>query len=45
VHRDSGTHRFKRLGQRYDRTERTTLPLLTLAHADIDIRRLIETEF
>jgi hypothetical protein len=37
--------RFKRLGLRYDRTERTTLPLLTLACAVIDIRRLIKTEF
>jgi transposase len=36
--------RFKRLGLRYDRTERTTLPLLTLACAIINIRRLIKTE-
>jgi transposase len=37
--------RFKRLGLRYDRTERTTLPLLTLACAVINTRRLIKTEF
>lgn len=37
--------RFKRLGLRYDRTERTTLPLLTLACAVINVRRLIKTEF
>ena len=37
--------RFKRLGLRYDRTERTTLPLLTLAGIIINIRRLIKTEF
>ena len=37
--------RFKRLGLRYDRTERTTLPLLTLACAVINARRLIKTEF
>lgn len=36
--------RFKRLGLRYDRTERTTRPLLTLACAVINIRRLIKTE-
>jgi hypothetical protein len=36
--------RFKRLG-RYDRTERTTLPLLTLACAIINVRRLIKSEF
>ena len=35
--------RFKRLGLRYDRTERTTLPLLTLACAVINVRRLIKT--
>ena len=29
---------------RYGRTERTTLPLLTLACAVINIRRLIKTE-
>jgi transposase len=37
--------RFKRLGLRYDRTERTTLPLLTLACTVINTRRLIKTEF
>jgi transposase len=37
--------RFKRLGLRYDRTERTTLPLLTLACTVINVRRLIKTEF
>ena len=37
--------RFKRLGLRYDRTERTTRPLLTPACAAINLRRLIETEF
>ena len=37
--------RFKRLGLRYDRTERTTLPLLILACAVINVRRLIKTEF
>jgi transposase len=37
--------RFKRLGPRYDRTERTTLPLLILACAVINVRRLIKTEF
>jgi hypothetical protein len=37
--------RFKRLGLRYDRTERTTRPLLTLACAVINLRRLINTEF
>lgn len=37
--------RFKRLGLRYDRTERTTLPLLILACTVINIRRLIKTEF
>jgi transposase len=36
--------RFKRLGLRYDRTERTTLPLLTLACTIINVRRLIKTE-
>jgi transposase len=36
--------RFKRLGLRYDRTERTTLPLLTLACTVINIRRLVKTE-
>jgi len=34
--------RFKRLGLRYDRTERTTLPLLVLACAVINVRRLIK---
>ena len=37
--------RFKRLGLRYDRTERTTLPLLTLACVVINTRRLIKTGF
>ena len=37
--------RFKRLGLRYDRTERTTLPLLILACAVINVHRLIKTEF
>jgi transposase len=37
--------RFKRLGLRYDRTERTTLPLLTLACTVINIRKLIKIEF
>jgi transposase len=36
--------RFKRLGLRYDRTERTTLPLLTLACTVINTRRLIKNE-
>jgi transposase len=36
--------RFKRLGLRYDRTEPTTLPLLTLACTVINIRGLIKTE-
>lgn len=37
--------RFKRLGLRYDRTESTTLPLLTLACAVSNVRRLIKSEF
>jgi transposase len=37
--------RFKRLGLPYDRTERTARPLLTLACAVINVRRLIKTEF
>ena len=37
--------RFKRLGLRYDCTERTTLPLLTLACAVINVRRLIKSGF
>jgi transposase len=37
--------RFKRLGLRYDRTERTLAPLLTLAMAVINLRRLIQNEF
>ena len=37
--------RFKRLGLRYERTQRTTLPLLTLACAVINVRRLIKPEF
>jgi transposase len=36
--------RFKRLGLRYDRTERAILPLLTLACTVINVRRLIKTE-
>jgi transposase len=36
--------RFKRLGLRYDRTERTTRPLLTLCCTLINIRRMIKTE-
>ena len=35
--------RFKRLGLRYDRTERTTLALLTLACTVINVRRLAST--
>ena len=44
--RKAGCHwllRFKRLGLRYDRTARTMLPLLTLACAVINVRRLIKT--
>jgi transposase len=37
--------RFKRLGLRYDRTERTLAPLLTLGMALINIRRLVEHQF
>jgi hypothetical protein len=33
--------RLKRLGLRYDRTGRTTLPLLTSAYPIINVRRLI----
>jgi transposase len=33
--------RFKRLGLRYDRTKRTTRPLLTLACVLINLRRLV----
>ncbi len=36
--------RFKRLGLRCDRTERTTLALLTLACTVINVRRLIKIE-
>lgn len=36
--------RFTRLGLRYDRTERTTLALLTLACTVINVRRLIKIE-
>jgi hypothetical protein len=36
--------RFKRLGLRYDRTERTALALLTLACTVINVRRLIKIE-
>ena len=37
--------RFKSLGLRYDRTERTLAPLLTLAMALINLRRLVQKEF
>lgn len=37
--------RFKRLGMRYDRTERTLSPLLTLGMVLINLRRLVEHEF
>jgi IS5 family transposase len=37
--------RFKRLGLRYDRTERTLAPLLTLAMVLINLHRLVENEF
>jgi transposase len=37
--------RFKRLGLRYDRTERTLAPLLTLAMVLINLRCLIQKEF
>lgn len=37
--------RFKRLGLRYDRTERTLAPLLTLAMVLINLRRLVQNEF
>jgi len=37
--------RFKRLGLRYDRTERTLAPLLTLGMVLINLRRLVEAEF
>lgn len=36
--------RFKRLGLRYDRTERTLRPLLLLAMAVINLRRLTQNE-
>ncbi|HEY3465755.1 MAG TPA: hypothetical protein VGL47_11540 [Amycolatopsis sp.] len=36
--------RFKRLGLRYDRTERTTLALITLARTVINVRRLMKIE-
>ena len=36
--------RFKRLGLRYDRTERTLRPLLTLAATLINFRRLATTD-
>ena len=36
--------RFKRLGLRYDRTERTLRPLLLLAMTVINLRRLIQNE-
>jgi hypothetical protein len=34
--------RFTRLGLRYDRTERTTVALLTLSCTVINVRRLIK---
>ena len=38
--------RFKRLGLRYDRTEKTVRPLLLLATSIINLRRLVQsTEF
>ncbi len=37
--------RFKRLGLRYDRTERTLAPLLTLGMVLINLRRLVDAEF
>jgi transposase len=37
--------RFKRLALRYDRTERTLTPLLTLAMIQINLRRLIQNQF
>ena len=37
--------RFKRLGLRYDRTQRTLRPLLTLACTLINLRRLVQKEF
>ena len=37
--------RFKRLGLRYDRTERTLAPLLTLGMVLINLHRLIQSEF
>jgi transposase len=36
--------RFKRLGLRYDRTERTLRPLLLLAMTVINLRRLTQNE-
>jgi transposase len=37
--------RFKRLGLRYDRTQHTLRPLLTLACVLINLRRLVQKEF
>jgi hypothetical protein len=37
--------RFKRLGLRYDRTQRTLRPLLTLACVLINLRRLVQKGF
>ena len=37
--------RVKRLGLRYDRTQRTLRPLLTLAGVLINLRRLAQKEF
>ncbi|QJY46067.1 transposase [Pseudonocardia broussonetiae] len=36
--------RFERLGLRYDRTERTSAPLLTLTMVVINRRRLVQNE-
>jgi transposase len=37
--------RFKRLGLRYDRTQPTLRPLLTLACVLINLRRLVQNQF
>ncbi len=37
--------RFTRLGLRYDRTQRTPRPLLTLGSVLIDLRRLVQKKF
>jgi transposase len=36
--------RFKRLGLRYDRTEHTLRPLITLASTIINVRRLVQVQ-